>query len=167
LAYLKHLISETAIRESGRVFFILPTDGAKAKLLDWASHEGLPIDADSCYVAPVYATVVKDQPLLIQVGNRRPAHVIIAIGNGPQEKLGVYLRNSLPYRPAIHCTGAALGFLTGDQVAIPEFADRFYLGWLFRLFAQPRVFVPRLTRALELPWLLLRYGEKMPPLRGS
>ncbi len=156
LAYLKHLISESAFRESGRVFFVLPADGAKAKLLDWASHEGLQIDADSCYVAPVYATAVEDQQLLAQVGNRRPEHVVIAIGNGPQEN-----------RPAIHCTGAALGFLTGDQVAIPEFADRFYLGWLFRLFAQPRVFVPRLTRALELPWLLLRYGEKMPPLRGS
>ena len=167
LAYLKRLISESAFRERGRVFFVLPTDGAKTKLLDWASHEGLQIDADSCYVAPVYATVVEDQQLLARVGNRRPAHVIIAIGNGPQEKLGVYLRNRLSYRPAIHCTGAALGFLTGDQVAIPEFADRFYLGWLFRLFAQPRVFVPRLTRALELPWLLLRYGEKMPPLRGS
>src|SRR6266550_325731 len=84
LLYLKSLIREPSFRENGRVFFILPTDAAKTKLLDWASHEGLPIDADSCYVAPVYATVVKDQPLLIQVGNRRPAHVIIAIGNGPQ-----------------------------------------------------------------------------------
>ena len=165
LAYLKELISESAFRESGRVFFVLPTDAAKTKLLDWASYEGLQIDADSCYVAPVYATVVEDQQLLARIGNRRPAHVIIAIGNGPQEKLGVYLRNGLSYRPAIHCTGAALGFLTGDQVAIPEFADRFYLGWLFRLFAQPRVFVPRLTRALELPWLIFRYAEELPPLR--
>jgi len=165
LAYLKHLLSESAFREPGRVFFILPTDAAKTKLRDWAVHEGLQIDADSCYVAPVYETVVKDQQLLAQVGNRHPAHIIIAIGNGPQEKLGVYLREKLSYRPAIHCTGAALGFLTGDQVAIPGFADRFYLGWLFRLFAQPRVFVPRLTRALELPWLIFRYAEDLPPLR--
>ena len=74
---------------------------------------------------------------------RRRPHVIIAIGSGAQEKLGYYLRENLPYRPAIHCTGAALGFVTGDQIAIPDWADRLFLGWLFRLFAQPGVFAPR------------------------
>ena len=36
--------------------------------------------------------------------------------------------------PAIHCIGAALGFLTGDQVRIPHWADQWILGWLFRGF---------------------------------
>jgi UDP-N-acetyl-D-mannosaminuronic acid transferase (WecB/TagA/CpsF family) len=92
---------------------------------------------------------------------------VIAIGNGPQEKLGIYLRDNLPYRPAIHCIGAALGFLTGDQVAIPPWVDRFYLGWLFRLFAQPRIFIPRLARAAILPWLMGRYRSALPPLRRN
>src|ERR1700730_16155779 len=96
------------------------------------------------------------------IEKRRPAHIIIAIGNGPQEKLGHYLRDHLSYRPAIHCIGAALGFLTGDQITIPNWADRLYLGWLFRLIAQPRVFIPRLTRALKLPWLIFRYGSALP-----
>jgi hypothetical protein len=33
------------------------------------------------------------------------------------------------------------------------------------LVAQPQVFIPRLSRALELPWLIWKYGEKLPPMR--
>jgi N-acetylglucosaminyldiphosphoundecaprenol N-acetyl-beta-D-mannosaminyltransferase len=167
LAYLKQLIREPAMSEPGRSFFVLPADIAKAKLLAWAQAVDLPTQADDCYVAPQYGMVVEDRGLLDRIAQRRPAHIVIAIGNGPQEKLGVYLRDHLSYRPAIHCIGAALGFLTGDQVAIPDWADRFYLGWLLRLFAQPRIFVPRLSRALALPWLLLRYRRQMPPLARS
>jgi UDP-N-acetyl-D-mannosaminuronic acid transferase (WecB/TagA/CpsF family) len=146
---------------------VLPTDAAKSKLLAWARHEGFQIAADDCYVAPVYALVVEDRHLLATISNRQPAHIVIAIGNGPQEKLGLFLRDHLSYRPAIHCIGAALGFLTGDQVAIPDWADRFYLGWLFRLIAQPRIFIPRLARALKLPWLMLKFGENLPTLKRS
>ena len=58
---------------------------------------------------------VEDRDLLALIEQHRAADVIIAIGSGAQEKLGFYLRENLSYRPAIHCTGAALGFITGDQ----------------------------------------------------
>lgn len=167
LTYLKRLIREPAFRENGRSFFVLPAAAAKTKLLAWAQREGIAIAEEDCHVAPMYGLAVQDPDLLATIGRRRPAHIVIAIGNGPQEKLGLYLRDHLPYRPAVHCIGAALGFLTGDQVGIPDWADRFYLGWLFRLVAQPRIFVPRLTRALQLPLLIFRYGKEMPPLRGE
>ena len=167
LAYLLRLIQEPAFGTSGQSFFVLPSDAAKTKLLGWADRDNRPITADDCYVAPHYPLKLEDPRLLEIVRQRRPAHIVIAIGNGPQEKLGVYLRDNLPYRPAIHCIGAALGFLTGDQVAIPDWADRFYLGWLFRLFAEPRIFIPRLARAAVLPWLIARYRSELPPLRGS
>jgi N-acetylglucosaminyldiphosphoundecaprenol N-acetyl-beta-D-mannosaminyltransferase len=165
LGYLKRLVREPTFRESGRSFFILPTDDAKRKVLAWAHHEGLGIDAEDCYTAPLYGPTVEDRQLLAKIDNRRPAHIIVAIGNGPQEKLAHYIIERISYRPAIHCIGAALGFLTGDQVSIPDWADRLYFGWLFRLFAQPRIFIPRLARALALPWLIFRYGERLPPLR--
>ncbi len=60
--------------------------------------------------------------------------------------------------------GAQL-FLTGDQVTIPGWADRFYLGWLLRLFAQPRVFIPRLATAWRLPLMIARYGSELPPMQ--
>jgi UDP-N-acetyl-D-mannosaminuronic acid transferase (WecB/TagA/CpsF family) len=112
-----------------------------------------------------YSAPVIDHALLARIEARRPRHVIIGIGGGPQEKLGYYLRENLSYRPAIHCIGAALGFITGDQIRIPGWADRVYLGWLLRLLAQPRIFIPRLSRACELPWLIWRYGKNLPPIR--
>jgi len=167
LKYLKHLVRQPIFRERGRVLFVVPTEKAATATLQWSSCQDLPINMEDCYVAPVYGATVDDQRLLERVEARRPGDIVVAIGNGPQEKLGLFLRENLSYRPAIHCIGAALGFLTGDQIAIPDWADRFYLGWLFRLFAQPGVFIPRLTRALELPWLLLRYGSHLPPVRRA
>ena len=93
--------------------------------------------------------------------------MVVGIGGGVQEKLGFFLKENLRARPAIHCIGAALGFLTGDQPPIPMWADRFYLGWLLRLLRQPRVFGPRYLSALKLPWLLLRYRQEMPPLQSK
>ena len=90
---------------------------------------------------------------------------MVGIGGGVQEKLGLFLKETLHARPAIHCIGAALAFLTGDQPSIPMWADRFYLGWLLRLLRQPRVFGPRYLSALKLPWFIFRYREGLPPLR--
>ena len=163
--YLKHLVVKLKGEGNATIFWVLPSENARQKLLDWSSRERFSIKRENCYVAPRYGSDVEDRSFLALIEQQRPAHVIIAIGSGAQEKLGYYLRENLPYRPAIHCIGAALGFLTGDQVPIPEWADRLYLGWLCRLVAQPRVFIPRLSRAVELPLLIWKYGEKLPPLR--
>ena len=107
---------------------------------------------------------MQDEALLALVRQMRPGHVVIAVGGGIQDKLGQYLLEQLDYRPAVHCIGAALGFLTGDQVRIPDWADKYYLGWFFRSLAQPRVFIPRLWNAGRLPWLVFHWRDKLPPL---
>ena len=162
--YLQQLLRKLKRDENTRVLWILPNERARQKLLDYSRREAVPSKVEDCYVAPQYRLDIADQDLLALVEQRRPTHVAIAIGSGPQEKLGYYLRENLSYRPAIHCVGAALGFVTGDQIAIPNWADRFFLGWFFRLLAQPRIFIPRLMRGFELPWLLWKYGEKLPPM---
>ena len=164
--YLKHLLRNLKGAGNREVFWVLPTEDAQEKLLDWSRREAFSINRENCYVAPRYGSDVEDRNLLALVEQTRPAHVIVAIGSGAQEKLGFYLRENLSYRLAIHCIGAALGFITGDQRRIPDWADRLYLGWLWRLVAQPRTFIPRLSRGLELPWLILKYGEKLPPMGG-
>lgn len=166
LKYLKHLLAQLEAKGMTDVFWVLPTEMARQKLFDWSQQRMFPLKRANCYVAPWYVSEVQDGDLLSLVERYRPAHVVVAIGSGPQEKLGFFLRENLSYRPAIHCTGAALGFITGDQTPIPDWADRFYLGWFFRLLAQPRTFIPRLARALELPWLIWKYGEKLPLARG-
>jgi len=165
--YLKHLVRRLKGEGNREVFWVLPNERAEQRLLDWSRGTAFPITNENCYVAPRYGSEVGDRNLLALIEEHRSSHVIIAIGSGAQEKLGCYLRESLSYRPAIHCIGAALGFITGDQAAIPDWADRLYLGWLWRLVAQPRIFIPRLSRALELPWLIWKYGEKLPVVTGQ
>jgi N-acetylglucosaminyldiphosphoundecaprenol N-acetyl-beta-D-mannosaminyltransferase len=165
LKYLKHLLGKLN-GEGTKVFWVLPNERACQKLIDWSRRESFLISTENCYIAPPYGSDVEDRNLLALIEQHRPENVMIAIGSGAQEKLGFYLRENSSYRPAIHCTGAALGFITGDQRAIPDWADRFFLGWLWRLVAQPSIFIPRLSRALELPWLIWKYGEKLPPMRG-
>jgi N-acetylglucosaminyldiphosphoundecaprenol N-acetyl-beta-D-mannosaminyltransferase len=165
--YLRHLLRKLKGEGNKEVFWILSTEGAQQKLLDWSRREAFSINSENCYVAPRYGWDVEDRDLLARIEQQRPTDVIIAVGSGAQEKLGYYLRENLSYRPAIHCIGAALGFITGDQAAIPNWADRLYLGWLWRLVAQPNIFIPRLSRAVELPWLIWKYGEKMPVARDQ
>lgn len=166
LAYLKALVNQPGFGGgSNKVLWIVPSESARTKARQWAQVNQFVSDNESFYIAPRYSSPVRDETLLKSIESQRPNHIVIGIGGGPQEKLGRYLRNNLQYRPAIHCVGAALGFLTGDQVAIPNWADRFYLGWLLRLFAQPSIFIPRLARALVLPWLIFRYGENLPPMK--
>jgi len=166
LKYLKHLLPALKTA-TAKIFWILPNDRAAQRLLEWSRREASPVTVNDCYVAPRYGNEVVDPNLVALIERRRPTQVIIAIGSGVQEKLGHYLRENLSYRPGIHCIGAALGFLTGDQIAIPDWADRFFLGWLWRLFAHPRTFIPRLSRGFELPGLLWKYGDTLPPMRGE
>jgi exopolysaccharide biosynthesis WecB/TagA/CpsF family protein len=166
LKYLKHLLGRLKGERNRELLWVLPSERARQKLHEWSRGAAFPITSENCYVAPRYEFEVEDRNLISVLEQHRPVHIIIAIGSGAQEKLGYYLRENLSYRAAIHCTGAALGLITGDQSSIPDWADRFYLGWFFRLLAQPRVFVPRLSRAFQLPWLILKYGEKLPPMRG-
>jgi UDP-N-acetyl-D-mannosaminuronic acid transferase (WecB/TagA/CpsF family) len=134
--------------------------------MDWLKAEGLPVTEEDCYVAPMYPRggQVEDRELLTVIERRRPAHVFVCVGSGPQEKLGLYLKSGLSYRPGIHCVGAAIAFLSGDQARIPAWADRLGMGWLARCIANPRVYVPRYARAFRIAYLILRYDESAPPL---
>jgi UDP-N-acetyl-D-mannosaminuronic acid transferase (WecB/TagA/CpsF family) len=169
LKFLKRLVARIASHPTERVLWVVPSEEAHDKTIAWLRKMNLTGTADF-YVAPRYARDVRDDALLAKIdngGSRALAHVVIGIGGGVQEKLGLFLKENLRSRPAIHCIGAALAFLTGDQPPIPMWADRFYLGWLLRLLRQPRVFGPRYLSAFKLPFLIFRYRDKLPPLRSK
>src|ERR1700730_1508366 len=163
LKFLKHLVARLASRSDERVLWIVPSEVAHERTIAWLRSVNLTGTADS-YVAPRYGEEVRDDALVSKIDIHPPAHVVVGIGGGVQEKLGLFLKENLRARPAIHCIGAALGFLTGDQPPIPMWVDRFYLGWLLRLLRQPRVFGPRYLSAFKLPALIFRYRESLPPL---
>lgn len=166
LAYLKALLDRRELRQHGALLVVVPTDAAKEKALAYFRANAFAIADEHCYVAPYYErSEIHDERLLQLVGTIQPRHIVIGLGGGVQEKLGLYLRDHLSYRPAIHCIGAALGFVTGDQLPIPDWADKLYLGWLLRLARNPLRFFRRFAVARELPGLIAKYGSALPPLR--
>ena len=166
LKFLKSLVARLASHPNERVLWIVPSEQAHEKTIRWLRKVNLASMSDF-YVAPRYASEVRDDALANKIDMHPPEHIVVGIGGGVQEKLGLFLKENLRARPAIHCIGAALGFLTGDQPPIPMWADRFYLGWLLRLLRQPKTFGPRYLSAFKLPALIFRYKAALPPLRAN
>ncbi|HET9857339.1 MAG TPA: WecB/TagA/CpsF family glycosyltransferase [Chthoniobacterales bacterium] len=161
LKFLKRMVARLALHPDERVLWIVPSEQAHEKTIAWLRSANLTASADF-YIAPRYAAQVRDDALVAKIDNHPPTHVVVGIGGGVQEKLGLFLKENLRARPAIHCIGAALAFLTGDQPPIPMWADRFYLGWLLRSIRQPRVFIPRYINGLSLAKMIGRYRDKLP-----
>jgi UDP-N-acetyl-D-mannosaminuronic acid transferase (WecB/TagA/CpsF family) len=115
----------------------------------------------------MYGKEIEDVRLLDMLERLRPQHVIVTVGGGTQERLGLYLKRRQTYRPAIHCIGAAIAFLSGDQVKIPMWADKIYLGWLFRSVSEPARYVPRYWGARKLLALMRRSRERLPGERTA
>lgn len=124
---------------------------------EYLKEIGLPIENENLYTAPLYKNNIQDYYLLELIEKQKPKWVLINIGGGTQERLGLFLKENLSYSPAIVCTGAALAFKTGRQVKMPSWIDDIYLGWLARCINNPKVFVPRYLRGFKLLPLILKH----------
>lgn len=162
LRYLRALLEEPDFRAPGSTFWVMPTAASAQRNLRWLRENGIRIPNENVYLAPLYGNVIHDEALLDRLEERRARHIILGVGGGTQERLGFFLKKNLSYSPAIHCIGAAIAFLSGDQVYIPVWADRMGLGWLYRTLADPRQFFPRYWDARHLAPLLLKYRDRLP-----
>src|SRR2546430_5848097 len=102
LKFLKRLVARLASHSNERVLWIVPSERAHEKTIAWLRSVNLTGTADF-YVAPRYARAVRDDALAAKIDNHPPAHVVVGIGGGVQEKLGLFLKENLRARPAIHC----------------------------------------------------------------
>lgn len=162
LKYLRVLLEQEEVRKPGNTLWVMPSRTSEERNIAWLESQGIEVLPEFFYRAPVYGSKIEDPDLLMKLERLRPKHVIVGVGGGTQEPLGHYLKNNLSYLPAIHCIGAAIAFLSGDQVRIPEWADRLFLGWLFRCLSSPRRFVPRYLSAPGLIPLLWRFRNQLP-----
>ena len=162
LTYLRELLLQPEVRVPGNTFWVMAGTGSSQKNLNWLRSQGITVPPECVYEAPMYGTQIQDEALIRDLNEIRPPHVLVTIGGGTQERLGLYLKRNLNYRPAIHCIGAAIAFLSGDQIRIPDWADKLYLGWLFRCISAPRRYVPRYWSAPQLAPLIWRYRDKLP-----
>jgi UDP-N-acetyl-D-mannosaminuronic acid transferase (WecB/TagA/CpsF family) len=167
LEYLRELLLEPDVCEPGNTLWIMASPASAQCNLAWLKKQGIDVPEDYIYTAPIYGSDPIDDPVLLERLNRlRPRQVILTLGGGTQERVGLYLKRSLDYRPAIHCIGAAIAFLSGDQVYIPVWADKYYLGWLFRSLSEPTRYGPRYADAFKLYPLMRRYRDRLPDLRS-
>jgi len=166
LEYLRELLLEPDVREPGNTLWIMASPLSAQRNLAWLAGQGITIPEDNIYMAPIYGSGPIDDPdLLDRLNHLRPQHIIMTIGGGTQERLGLYLKRSLAFRPAIHCIGAAIAFLSGDQVHIPVWADKYYLGWLLRSVSEPKRYLPRYLDAFKLYPLMRQYRDRLPDLK--
>jgi len=165
LSYFRHLLKQDVIQGGPNAFWIFHSTTAREKAAAWLAQRGVRIDQKSSFVAGIARSSSQDYEILTRLEEEKPKHVIIAMAGGGQEKLAHYLRDYLLYRPSIHCIGAALGFLSGEEKAIPEWAERSHLGWVFRLFAQPGMIFPRIGIAFALARMIFKYRSELPPLK--
>lgn len=164
LKYLRELLAKPETHNPGNVVWIMASPASASRNIEWLKSQEIDVPEECVYLAPMYGAEIEDPALLEMLERLRPQHIVVTVGGGTQERLGLYLKQRLPYRPAIHCIGAAIAFLSGDQVGIPVWADRFYLGWLFRTLADPKRFAPRYWEARKLLSLMVRYRERLPDL---
>jgi UDP-N-acetyl-D-mannosaminuronic acid transferase (WecB/TagA/CpsF family) len=162
LKYLRELLLREDAHRAGNVVWIMASPASAQRNLDWLKAQGIEVPQECVYFAPMYGKEIEDPALLGLLERLRPQHIVVTVGGGTQERLGLYLKQQLSYQPAIHCIGAAIAFLSGDQVAIPVWADKLYLGWLFRTLADPKRFAPRYWEARKLWKLMVRYRERLP-----
>lgn len=170
LGFLRVLLEHPRARAAGGTFWVMPSAEEQAIHLRWMRAQGVQVEPESCYLAPRYGRgVLEDPVLLARIRQLRPRVVILAIGGGVQERLGLSLARALENdaaRPGVVCIGAAIAFLSGAQVNIPPWADRWKLGWLMRLCSSPRRYVPRYFAALHLARLVRDHADRLPPLRS-
>jgi N-acetylglucosaminyldiphosphoundecaprenol N-acetyl-beta-D-mannosaminyltransferase len=165
LKYLKLLHEMKALQPRESVLWIMPNAAARDQNLAWLRSQGYDFTDRDCYIAPHYSGGrITDDVLVGVAAERKPRHIVVCLGGGTQERVGLMLKRACDFQTSIHCIGAAIGFLTGNQVQIPSWADRFFLGWLFRCLSEPRKFVPRYWKACKLVPMMIRYQENPPKI---
>jgi N-acetylglucosaminyldiphosphoundecaprenol N-acetyl-beta-D-mannosaminyltransferase len=97
LRYLRGLLEDTRFRDSRSILWIMPSKRDEIGNRAWLIEQGMTVDESDCYLAPMYAREgpLEDAALLALILEKRPQFVMINLGGGVQERLGLYLRDGL------------------------------------------------------------------------
>ena len=149
--FFKYLLRYLQKKKSKKIISIDPNKKLSKNNNNFLLKKGLDKNRLIHYVAPNYNILkIKDLKLVKLIKKTKPDYIIINIGGGVQEILGYYLKIKFKNRLRIFCTGAAISYFTGDQAPLNKFFDKYYLGWLLRIFYNPKVFLIRYLKAFKL-----------------
>ena len=113
LEYLRCLLRAEPVRQTGSCVWVMANAVSARRNRVWLAKRGINLPMEFVYLAPMYGgagSPVEDPALVELLERLRPQHVMLTIGGGTQEKLGLYLKRQLSFRPAIHCIGAAIAW---------------------------------------------------------
>jgi UDP-N-acetyl-D-mannosaminuronic acid transferase (WecB/TagA/CpsF family) len=191
LKFIRAVLDRPELKQPGAVFWVMPSAEEDVRNRAWLRGQGFPVTAADVYLAPHYQKgTIRDDELVRRIKARSPRIVMLAIGGGVQERVGLMLRAQLGggrksedgeqntaggrrtepmggEGPSIFCLGAAIAFLTGGQATIPPWADKLILGWLLRLLSNPRKFWRRYWEALSLARLVWCHRDRLPPMANG
>ncbi len=159
--FLYEFIRDDKIDLSDNIFLIDPNKEESIANRELLEKHQIAVDPSYQYIAPIYnKDNITDYKLLKLLKERNPKVILINLGGGVQERLGLFLKNNLTYRPSIICTGAAIAFFTGYQTRVPVWFDKIYLGWLMRCLSGTK-YIRRYIKGLKLiPMILCNNTEK-------
>ncbi|MFC4738431.1 WecB/TagA/CpsF family glycosyltransferase [Flavobacterium ponti] len=157
LEFINFFLSQSTKVNNGNLFLVNPSDIDSEINTQYLNNCKFNINEKDNYTAPFYKDNINDTLLLSKIEQNKPKWILINIGGGTQEKLGLYLKDNLSYKPAILCTGAALAFKTGRQGKMPNWMDQIYLGWLHRCMSNPKTFIPRYLKGFKLIKMVLSH----------
>ena len=92
LEFVKRLLEHETVRRRDSTMWVLPSETARDRTIQFLERAAIPFLSKNCYVAPHYQRSFKDETLLALARTLHPAHIVIAIGGGNQDKLGRYLK---------------------------------------------------------------------------
>ena len=160
--FLKYFFIYLKKNNKSSIFLIDPSKKVSESNKKYILNLGIKKKNFNNYIAPIYnSSKINDRILIKYLRRKKPNIILINIGGGVQEVLGLYLKKKLGYNCKILCTGAAISFFTGQQAPINDFIDKFYLGWLIRIIYNPKIFYKRYFYSLKLLKLVIFNSVKI------
>jgi UDP-N-acetyl-D-mannosaminuronic acid transferase (WecB/TagA/CpsF family) len=96
LKFLRAILARAELKEPGAVFWVMPSADEDTRNRAWLVQQGFPVTADDVYLAPHYpAGPIIDDELVRRIAARSPRIIMLAIGGGVQERVGLMLRREL------------------------------------------------------------------------
>lgn len=96
LKFIRAVLARPELKAPGAIFWVMPSAVEADQNAAWLAERGFPVTADDVYLAPHYrAGEIIDDELVRRINTRRPRVVMLAIGGGVQERVGLMLRNRI------------------------------------------------------------------------
>lgn len=147
--FLKLLLIYLKKNNDKKIFLVNPN--SKSSKINETYLRKIGVRNIKSYESPMYnPNSIEDYDLLKLISKNQPDYVIINLGGGVQEVLGYFLKKKITPNIKIFCTGGAISYFTGEQAPINKFIDEYYLGWLYRIIFNPKVFLSRYIKSFKL-----------------